>query len=539
MNEVDPKHWLSLLLPGLGLSGSSLGAGAGSSESAVEKTEPELVKAWQDFVGEARVFVLRKMAEVGFDGESTLFAVKLSERLPAGEWSEIGDTCMAYLQTRPAPVEFQIGLALQRMAYLKEKYPTSAAWAFIHAQDPREKNLLTLGEEASQLSEYLDLLKQTDHLGVVTEAQAAAVERLKLALLPLIRSEPLEAIPGILSPSFSAAIESDKQGITELIREKASGRNGFITNFFVLRALAVADANQERGIAELTRHLKNLLSMDSPVTDEWMEGYQSRHRDGVILTLDPLTLNLMLLHALRTPAAKRSPAFSLALTQVIAFIRRSFAESEGKVAGGLAQALKRDSYPEELLTLVESDGRLPRLYPIQSPETFWRMICELFSAELLGEVTFFLRDFMDPEFGSIITASRGLLGGFVALLLGGTPCGKEYAAFAFANLALDSENQTRIGEASGVITGLVELLSGGTSPQKEQAARALGNLAFEHMENQTRIGRAVGAIERLVELLSGGTSLQKEKAARALGNLAFDHMENQTCIGRASPPMSG
>ena len=530
VGDVDPANWLSLLLPRIRLSESSP-AGAGSSASDLEKP-------LQDFVAEARFFVLRKMAEVGFDGESNLFAVKLNERLPLGEWVEVRDTCMAYLRSRQAPLSLQATLALKRIAYLKEKFPASAAWAFIHRQDPAKKDFLTLGEEASQLSEYLDLLKQMDHLGVVTEAQAAAVERLKLALLPLIRSEPLEAISEILSPSFAAASEADRRGITELIREKASGRNGFIANFFALRALAVADEDQARGVAELIRHLKNLLSMDSPVTDEWMEGYQSRHRDGVILTLDPLTLNLILLHALRTPASERTSAFSGALVQVIAFIRRSFIENEGEVPGGLGQALKRDSYPEELLTLVESGGRLPGLYPIQSPETFWRMICELVFAELPGEVSLFLRDFMDPECSSLMTVSEGLLEGFVVLLSGETPRGKEYAAFACANLAFDLEYKTRIGESSGVIQGLVKLLSGGTSRQKEQAARALGNLACDHWENQIRIGGASGVITGLVELLSEGSRAEKEGAS-ALWNLAYGHLENQTRIGEAFGVIEG
>jgi hypothetical protein len=273
---------------------------------------------------------------------------------------------MAYLDRIPVSVGKESHLATLRLGYLFQHYKDSLAAKYIRSQDPIMVGT-KLGEQASQLSEYMDLLKHMDHLGLITEEQAAVIARLREALSFLRGTTPdMDRVRTVLSPDFAARISPDKASVMDLIREKSSGRNGFITNFFAHLSLAISHEYVSERFVELSKLLKELFACESPVTDEWMEAYQARNREGVVLTLDPLTINLILLHALRTATSERTPAFSQALRDVVAFIRRRFIEAEGEVAGWLAQDLKRDSYPETLLSLVESGGNVMGLYAIQN-----------------------------------------------------------------------------------------------------------------------------------------------------------------------------
>jgi Armadillo/beta-catenin-like repeat. len=76
--------------------------------------------------------------------------------------------------------------------------------------------------------------------------------------------------------------------------------------------------------------------------------------------------------------------------------------------------------------------------------------------------------------------------------------------------------------------GLVEQLCVGSEQEKVNAALNLGVLALND-ENQSRIGTHVGAIDGLVKLLHSDSDQARVNAARALGNLAFND-ENESRI---------
>ena len=71
--------------------------------------------------------------------------------------------------------------------------------------------------------------------------------------------------------------------------------------------------------------------------------------------------------------------------------------------------------------------------------------------------------------------------------------------------------------AAGAIPPLVELLRFGSDWGKENAAGALGNLALND-QNQVTI-RNVGAVSALENLVESGTATQKEIAREVLGVL--------------------
>jgi hypothetical protein len=356
---------LNLLFSPSADAGAGAGAGSGAASGSSATTPfPEWIK-------ELRAFVLGRFGEVGLlktkeDKDLAEIQARAGYEKKLNDFLPESDCEMAqnYLERQSVPLAKAEKLAMLQIGYLFKTYPRSGAVHFIKAQGLAAINVVALGKTASQLSEYLDLLKQMDQLGVIEDEQTGMVSRLKSALSTLRNpTADVELIRLILSPRFSAENGADKESVLELIREKSSGRNGFITNFFASRALLIRDENyDETGVTRLTKYLKEVLSLPSPVTDEWIENYQSTHREGLALTLDPLTINLILLHALRTPVPARTPSFSEALREVIAFIRRSFAETEDEEAGALEQTLKKDSYSEELLALVESGGAMLDLY---------------------------------------------------------------------------------------------------------------------------------------------------------------------------------
>jgi hypothetical protein len=403
-DSLDPTG-LSKILDLLCKASHSAPAGAGNGAGAGAAAGSSADTPFSEWIKELRAFVIARLGEVGLvkaeddksDKDVTAvlarseYEKKLNDLLPASDLK----AARSYLKRQCVPLGDAQKLAVLRIGYLFKTYPSSGAVNFIKAQNPEIMGPVALGEQASQLSEYLDLLKQMDHLGVITDEQVTVVTRLRAALSPL-RSPTagIEIICEILSPKFVEDNSADKALVIDLIREKSSGRNGFITNFFAFRSLAIANEDYEEGVNELTKHLKNLFAFKSPVTDRWIEDYQTRHREGVVLTLDPLTINLILLHALRTPISERTPAFSGALVEVIAFIRRSFAEAEGEVSGGLEQVLKRDSYPEDLLALVESGGGLMELYQIQDVCQLYAVINALKKSGLTAQIRTLLKAFI-------------------------------------------------------------------------------------------------------------------------------------------------
>jgi hypothetical protein len=309
---------------------------------------------------------------------------KLNQSLPEDDV----DLARDFLGRLPVALVQEKVLSLHRVAYLFKTYPTSSAVAFVRAQDPSD--LVALGETASQLSGYLDSLKETDYRGIISEEQEAAVSRFREALLPLRNNATKTDVIGrMLTPEFREAIRANQALVEDFIRVRSSSRNAFIGSFFALYANSHSEETRSGRSWLITQLIKELLSKESPVTDQWMEAYQATHRKGVVLTLDPQTVNLILLHALRTPVSEQTPAFNETLTHILAFIRRSFAEKAGDATGGLAASLKASSYPEELLALIESGGCLVELYFIHDPfssESFINAVNTLFQSGLTDEI---------------------------------------------------------------------------------------------------------------------------------------------------------
>jgi hypothetical protein len=355
------------------ISGAGAGAGAGSGTASGSSLESASEAEFSDWIRPLRLFVMGRLGDVGLvkaggEGTEDLVAAEAREsyqkKLNQSVSESDIDLARDFLGRLPVTVAQEKCLSLQRMAYLFKTYPTSSAVAFVRTQDPTD--LVALGETASQLSGYLDSLRATDLRGIINEERDAAVGRFREALLPLRdKATKPDEIKRMLTPKFRETICADQALVEDFIRERSSGRNAFIGSFFACYAHSHSiELRREERNSLITILIKELLSLESPITEEWIEAYQARHRSGVVLTLDPPTVNLILLHALRTPVSERTPVFNETLGHMLAFIRRSFAEKPGDAPSELDESLKKSSYNEALLTLIESGGCLGELYLI-------------------------------------------------------------------------------------------------------------------------------------------------------------------------------
>ena len=103
----------------------------------------------------------------------------------------------------------------------------------------------------------------------------------------------------------------------------------------------------------------------------------------------------------------------------------------------------------------------------------------------------------------------------MALLREGSAVGKETAAGALRNLAVNADNQVAIAKEEGALAALVALLREGSAVGKKYAATALRNLSA-NADNQVAIAKEEGALAALVALLHHWSAAGKEKAAEAV-----------------------
>jgi hypothetical protein len=252
----------------------------------------------------------------------------------------------AFIESRPMPTTPRVAEALRRIQYLREKYPNSPPthWVMdsfkaLPKGPAGVEYLCELGTLSLEYSEHLS------HFRVLRPAIFLQGEQ------KAVRERMLEKYVPLGSPAFSGGnIEispEDRPVLMAIIHDQTSGRHAFITNFFSCW-FAIED------IKEKVRLLLEWLSQDSPVTDAFIEAYQLQHRRGLELYLSVEVINLILLHAIRTPVAKRTEIFNTALSQILDFIHRGF---DGRINELQLQA---SSYPPEATNLaVTEDSQTP------------------------------------------------------------------------------------------------------------------------------------------------------------------------------------
>ena len=109
--------------------------------------------------------------------------------------------------------------------------------------------------------------------------------------------------------------------------------------------------------------------------------------------------------------------------------------------------------------------------------------------------------------------NMGSISTLIKFVTSGTDAGKENAARALRNLAVNADNQIAIATKGG-IEPLIALVKSGTDVGKEKAAGALWNLAV-NADNKIAIATK-GGLEPLIALVKSGTDAGKEHAADAL-----------------------
>ena len=116
-------------------------------------------------------------------------------------------------------------------------------------------------------------------------------------------------------------------------------------------------------------------------------------------------------------------------------------------------------------------------------------------------------------------AAGGGIPSLVQLLRSGSSEAKSNAAAALWNLAVNAENQLKMGQ-SGAVPLLADMLTAtaGAQDGKAHAAGALGNLAAS-ADNMPALARA-NVVAPLARLLTSELSEARANAAGALGNLA-------------------
>ena len=129
-------------------------------------------------------------------------------------------------------------------------------------------------------------------------------------------------------------------------------------------------------------------------------------------------------------------------------------------------------------------------------------------------------------------ADAGGIPPLITMITSGSVAGKEKAACALVNLALDPANQTAIARANG-IPPLVSLLdfNEGTEATFSHVVDALARLASRDADNQSQIAK------RLVVLLGTENLVAQMRSARALCNLAADQPSSRVLILNAGALM--
>ncbi len=491
-------HWFDRLL-----------AKKAESLGAVENLE----KAEASFFADLRFFITQKIAQVGMAEdlsdtsarhlESVVTAASFTQELEKylnedhpvdSSFSEVDRelnqiTRRAFIESRPMPITPRVAEALRRMQYLREKYPHSGASIWVmksFKKLPRGSAglelLCELGKLALGYSEHISHLRILRAAVFLEGEQKALKERI------------LEKFNALNLPNFSGGkIEvspEDQVLLAEIIHDQTTGRHAFITDFFA--CWFSVEKTEEK-----IRLLSEWLSQESPVTDEFIEAYQLQHRRGIELYLSVEVMNLILLHALRTPFSERTGIFKAALTQIVDFIRRGF--------DGLSNewAVRQSSYPEELFTLVRSE--LIEHEHEREDEHEHGLGMYLMIAEVLMDASEYepVRDagmvFVDHLSGVLEVLVEEIRHPKSRALC------RENAIAALSNLALDPVARDKTGQIPGIFETLVEGLKGAefTAKEKGYVSVALGNLVIQHSSNAAKIADIPGIFETLVQRLSG------------------------------------
>ncbi len=369
-----------------GLDKTPAGAGSGGFPADFEKDRDS---GLETAIKNLRAFIFGRLRTVGLI-QSTALAASAGESYAIGEMllKAISDrlplenleTCRAYLESRPVPklLEKSVSLAFQRIQYLQEKYPESAAARWVKIQIESDScDVLHLGNLADEFSENLEILgiiEKYKFIGaekLLVERELARLSFLKLENLSLFERSMTEKALKSLTPVESGSLLSDRIQIKALIQEKSSGPLVFVSGFF--SAWKAAGESEDPGYEEEVKNhlIADFLSMGDFLSPDFIEHYVRAHTsyeevDGVmspVLDLDIQTINLILMHALKRPFAERigdalalktgegelSPFFK-ALIQVIDFIKRDFSGMQNE------RAVKKDSYPHEWLDLILAGG---------------------------------------------------------------------------------------------------------------------------------------------------------------------------------------